>query len=199
MIRKSITAALLLFASIEFQAQKVAHLSFDSLVTLMPETKTATDAANLYLKGLETELVTMQNEFQAKYNDYMEKEAGMSDLLKKTKQEDLQALQTRIQDFQKRAEADFRAKQSQLTAPIMDKAKKGIAAVAKENGYKYVLDSSNDRTIILYSEPNDDILALVKKKLDSMPLAQIPGASPPEGIKMPPPANSNNKTAPKGR
>ena len=68
-------------------AQKIAHLSFDSLVGLMPETKTATEAAQIYLKGLEQEIVAMQTEFESKYKDYMEKEATMGDLLKKNKQE----------------------------------------------------------------------------------------------------------------
>lgn len=49
----------------------------------MPETKTATEAAQIYLKGLEQEIVAMQTEFESKYKDYMEKEATMSDLLKK--------------------------------------------------------------------------------------------------------------------
>lgn len=178
------------------RAQKTAHLSFDSLISLMPETKTATDAAQNYLKGLEQELVAMQSEFETKYKDYLEKQPTMSDLLKKTKEEDLQQLQTRIQDFQRQAEQDYKRKQNELTAPIMEKAKKGIEAVAKEGGYKYVLDTSPQSTAVLYSEQGDDILNAVKKKLDSMPLAIIPGIAPQGtgGVK-PPPA----KTQPKGK
>ena len=58
----------------------------------------------------------------------------------------------------------------------MEKAKKAIEAVAKENGYKYVLDTSAGN--VLYSEASEDILLAVKKKLDSMPAAVIPGANP---------------------
>lgn len=169
------------------QAQKIAHLSFDSLISLMPETKTATEAAQGFLKGLEQESVAMQTELENKYRDYMEKQAGMSDLIKKSKEEDLQQLQKRIQDFQAQAEAEYRRKSAELTAPIMEKAKKGIEAVAKEGGYKYVLDTSTERTSVLYSEPSDDILTAVKKKLDAMPLATIPGVAPAGtgGIKSP--------------
>ena len=74
-------------------AQKVAHLNYDSLINLMPETKTASEAANNYLKGLESELKNMQLELETKYKDYQTKEPGMSEFLKKTKQEDLQQLQ----------------------------------------------------------------------------------------------------------
>ena len=178
------------------QAQKIAHLNFDSLISLMPETKTATEAANNYLKGLEQELLEMQTEFEKKYKDYMAIPEGTSDILKNNKQQDLEQLQARIQEFQRKAEIDFKQKQIELTDPIMDKAKKAIALVAKENGYKYVLDASPERTSVLYNETADDILLLVKKKLDSMPLATIPGAGPPgaPGIKMPPPANNTKQT-----
>ena len=169
-------------------AQKIAHLSFDSLVGLMPETKTATEAAQIYLKGLEQEIVAMQTEFESKYKDYMEKEATMGDLLKKNKQEDLQQLQKRIEDFKTQAGQDYQRKQAELTAPIIAKAKKGIEAIAKEGGYKYVLDVSLQSTSVLYSEPSDDILASVRKKLETMPLAVIPGTNNP--------ANNGNKSMP---
>lgn len=179
-------------------AQKIAHLSLDSLVSLMPETKTATEAAQQYLKGLNEESVAMQTEFENKYKDYLEKEATMSELLKRNKQEDLQQLQNRIQEFQRQAEQEYRKKQAELTAPILEKAKKGIEAVAKEGGYKYVLDTSSQNTSVLYSEPSDDILMAVKKKLDAMPAANIPGAAPAGtgGIKNPP---APTKTTPQGK
>lgn len=139
----------------------------------------------------------MQNEFESKYKEYEEKVAGMSDLIKQSKQADLQQLQNRIQDFQRQAEMDYKRKQAELTTPIVEKAKKGIEAVAKEMGYKYVLDTSIERTSVLYNEAADDILSAVKKKLDSMPAAVIPGSAPAGtgGIK-PTPAPGGSKQAP---
>jgi len=174
------------------QAQKIAHLSFDSLISMMPETKIATEAAQTFLKGLEQESIAMQTELETKYKDYMEKQATMSDLLKKNREEELQSLQRRIEEFRNQADLEYRKKSADLTAPIMDKAKKGIDAVAKEGGYKYVLDTSTDRTSVLYHESSDDILMTVKKKLDGMPLAQIPGTVPPNtgGPKTPQPSKT---------
>jgi len=181
------------------QAQKIAHLSFDSLISLMPETKTATEAAQTFFKGLEQESIAMQTELENKYRDYMEKQAGMNDLIRKSKEEDLQQLQKRIQDFQGQADTEYRRKTAELTAPIVKKAKSGIDAVAKEAGYKYVLDTSTERTSVLYSEASDDILAAVKKKLDAMPLAEIPGTVAPGtgGVKAPQPSGGTKTPSPK--
>lgn len=155
-------------------AQKIAHISLDSLITLMPESKTAQDVAQKYLKDLETQVATMETELQTKYNDYMQNSAGYSDLVRGTKEKELQDLNKRIEDFKGQAQQDYQRKYGELSRPIYDKAKKGIEAVAKENGYKYVLDTSTGN--VLYTESADDILALVKKKLDAMPAAVIPGA-----------------------
>jgi outer membrane protein len=172
-------------------AQKIAHLSLDSLVSLMPETKTAKDAAQNYLKGIEGEVMSMQTELETKYQDYLKNEAAMAEPVKQNKQQDLQQLQKRIEDFRQQAQMDYQRKYAEFTAPIMEKAKKGIEAVAKDGGYKYILDTSQGN--VLYSEPADDVLMAVKKKLDSMPLANIPGTGStpvktpaPKGGNMPP-------------
>lgn len=156
-------------------AQKIAHLSLDSLVSSMPETKIAREQAQNYLKDLEKTVLSMEQELQTKYNDYLANEATMGDLVKKTKQEELQTLQKRIEDFKAQAQQDYQAKYQLLITPILDKAKKAIELVAKDGGYKYVLDASAG--FILYSEPSDDILPAVKKKLDSMPPATLPGSN----------------------
>lgn len=175
-------------------AQKIAHLSLDSLISLMPETKIAKETAQNYLKGIDAESISMQTELETKYKDYMDKQATMSDLVKKTKEDELNGLQRRIEDFKQQAQQDYQRKTAELTAPIMEKAKKGIEAVAKEGGYKYVLDTSAGS--VLYSEPSDDVLMAVKKKLDSMPAAVIPGAMQTGGIKTP---QGGGKTPPKGK
>jgi len=196
-MKNSIKKVALIIASIGcltfVNAQKMAHLSLDSLVSMMPETKTAKEAAQNYLKGIEAEVLGMQTELETKYKDYLEKEATMAEPVKQNKQQDLNQLQKRIEDFRQQAQMDYQKKYGELTAPIMEKAKKGIEAVAKEGGYKYVIDTSTG--LVLYSEASEDILIAVKKKLDTMPAAVIPGmsgaANPPN--KMP----KGNTTPPK--
>jgi outer membrane protein len=171
--KAALTVSLAAFMSMGF-AQKIAHISLDSLVSTMPETKTAKDVAQSYLKSLDSEMLAMQTELETKYKDYMDKQATMSEPVRQNKEADLQQLQKRIEDFRTQASQDYQKKYSELTAPIMEKAKKGIEAVAKEGGYKYVLDTSVGS--VLYFEPAEDIFNAVKKKLDSMPLANIPGS-----------------------
>jgi outer membrane protein len=155
------------------KAQKIAHISLDSLITTMAESKTAQEVAQKYLKDLENQVATMDTELQTKYADYMKNKDSYSALVASTKETELQDLNKRIEDFKASAQQDYQRKYSELSKPIYDKAKKAIDLVAKENSYKYVLDTSSGN--VLYTEPADDILPLVKKKLETMPAAQIPG------------------------
>ena len=156
------------------QAQKIAHIQLDSLITMMPESKVAQELAQSYLKDLEKQVATMETELQTKYQDYMANGQNQPDLVKQAKEKELQDLNKRIEDFKASAQQDYQRKYCEMSKPIYDKAKKGIDLVAKENGYKYVLDTSTGN--VLYSEAAEDILQLVKKKLESMPAAVIPGA-----------------------
>lgn len=144
-------------------AQKIAHIDLDSLISLMPESKAAQQSVQNYGKQLEQQVTVMQTELQTKYTEYQEKSKDMAEVVRASKEKELNDLNTRIQEFQQQAQVDYQKKTAELSKPVYDKAKQAIDQVAKENGYKYALDTSTG--LVLYSDPADDILALVAKKL----------------------------------
>ncbi len=145
-------------------AQKVGHIQLDSLLSVMPESKVAKQEAQDFYKKLESQVVAMQTELQTKYQDYQQNGGNDSPIIKQTKEKELNDLNQRIQDFQTNAQQEIAKKNEELSKPIYEKAKAAISQVAKDNGYKYVLDSSGG--MILYSEPTEDLLPLVIKKLN---------------------------------
>jgi|ERR1051326_616384 outer membrane protein len=144
-------------------AQKNAFIDLDSLLSVMPEMADAKKASADYYKQLETTLTTMQKELNDKLAEYQANEKTYTDLLKNTKQKELQDLNQRIQDFQVQAQTDFQKKNDELTKPINEKAKKAIEKVAKAKGYKMVFDASGG--MLLYTEPADDLFNAVKAEL----------------------------------
>jgi outer membrane protein len=144
-------------------AQKIAHIDFDSLISIMPEMDSVRKVSQEFVKTLEAQLIKMQTELQNKYQDYQANKDKMTDLIKQIKEKELQDLQANIQDFQQNAQGEIQKKNEELGEPINQKARNAIKKVAMAKGYKYVLDTSMDN--VLYSEPADDILALVKLEL----------------------------------
>lgn len=164
--------ATLVATTCTIQAQKTANIDLDSLISLMPEAIEAKKASDEHLKMLQNQVIAMENELQQKYNDYQTNAATYSDLVKKTKEQEISDLNKRVQDFQMQAQQELQNKNTELAQPIYEKAKKAIKEVAVEKGYKYVLDTSQG--FVLYSEPADDIFNDVKKKLGITGAATAP-------------------------
>ena len=148
----------------EITAQsKIAHINSNELLESMPEKATLAAQVQTYAKKLETQLVTMSQEYETKVQDFQKQQAVMTEPIKQTKVKEITDLENRIQKFQMDAQQDLQNEESRLLQPLIDKLKKAINDVAAEKGYDYVLDTSLG--VVLYSNEGDDIMALVKKKL----------------------------------
>jgi len=156
----------LAFCAINVSAQgktKIGHIDSDSLLKIMPGRDSAYIKIQKEVKGYEDQIKTMQTEYDAKATDYQTNLLTMSELIKQTKVAELQDLQSRIENFQKSAQEALQKKQTELLQPIINKAKKAIEDVAKENGFAYIFDSALGT--LLYTGGGEDIMSLVKKKI----------------------------------
>jgi outer membrane protein len=149
--------------SMNVNAQKFGHIDTNELLMAMPERKTAETTIQDYAKQLEVQLQNMSQEWESKVQDYQSKEASLSETIKKTKVKEITDLEGRIKEFQSTAQEDLQKKENELLQPMIEKAKKAIEEVAKENKFTYIFDSSIG--LLLHSPESDDIMPLVKKKL----------------------------------
>ena len=64
------------------------------------------------------------------------------------------------------AKENLQKQQNELLRPLIAKADKAIADVAKENGLLFVIDTSTANGLVfIYADKGGDITNLVKKKL----------------------------------
>ena len=142
---------------------KLGHINSNDLMQIMPGRDSAQTALQGEVAELEETLKSMQAEAEKRYNDYVANQAGWTELIRQTKQREIQDMAARIQEFQENAQKQLQDREAELLNPIIDRAKKAIEEVAKEGGYSYILDAGT--AAILYSQDSDDIMPLVKKKL----------------------------------
>ncbi|HAW19820.1 MAG TPA: hypothetical protein DCX14_06525 [Flavobacteriales bacterium] len=162
----SIIALITLFSVSSAYAQskmKFGHINSQELLEAMPEKAEADKALEDFAMQLEKQLQAMSSEYENKIRDYEANSAVMSDIIRQTKEGEIQDLGQRIQSFQQNAQQSLGKKEAEVYQPILDKAKEGIEAVSKEGGYAYVFDSSAGT--LLYQPEGDNIIDLVKKKL----------------------------------
>ena len=151
------------FASRAQNPVKIGYVDFNTLLAAMPGIDSVKIKLQTYQKTLSDQMDAMKAEFESKYLDYQSQASSMSDLIKQTKEKELSDLQGRIDAFREKASQDLQAKQQELVAPFIEKAKTAIKEVAKENKYTYVLNAIED--VVIYKDETDNVMPLVKKKL----------------------------------
>jgi outer membrane protein len=159
---------LLAVASVAFTVQaqnKIGHLSVDQLIASMPETKDAQTQLENEAKSLEAQMTEMQSELEKKIQSFRQNEGTMTDLTRETKYNEIQDLDRRIQEFQAKAQESLGRKQEELLIPVLEKAQQAITDVANENGFTYILDSSQSKGVVVFNENGIDVTALVQAKL----------------------------------
>ncbi len=164
---KIIALVLFIGASSSVFAQKnykFGHINSQELMAMMPETDSAQAALQDYAKKLEDQLDVMNVEYNKKLQEYLAERDNLTELIKQAKEQDLNDLQTRIQNFQQSAQQDMQQRQSELMQPIVEKAQNAIQTVAKENDFIYIFDVAAGG-LVYFSDDSENILVLVKQYL----------------------------------
>ncbi len=157
-------AAVCLFATGAFAQKniKLGHFNSNELMKRMPETDTVQNKMKDYIAELQTEMESMQKEYNRLTQEYESKKDQLTDLLKANKETEIRGVLERLQAFEQQAQTSINEKQMELMNVIVEKIKAAVAEVAKENKYTYIFESNG---ILWYSEDSDDITPLLVKKL----------------------------------
>ncbi len=147
------------------QNLKFGHINRTELIQAMPDF----DSARVKLEKLNTELQNtaelLQVELNNKYETYLKESKNLTDLVRQTKEQELQDAQKRLSDFQTNAQTQIQEMQVKLFTPVTEKADKAIRDVGKENGYIYVFDLSQNQIVYFDETKSTNVMQLVKTKL----------------------------------
>ena len=138
-----IAVAAILTLSASAQDLKFAHVNFNELVMLMPESDQARATIDATQKEAEETFQGMYDEFQTKYTQYQQKADTWTAAIKQSKEKELNDIQTRLQEFQQSVQQELAAKQNELMAPIYEKAQNTIKELAKGQALTAVFDASS--------------------------------------------------------
>lgn len=159
---------------------KIGYISTQELVSIMPETAKADSNLQQYRGALIQNAQEKQSTLEAAIEKFNKDSATMSGSVKDVKRGELQKMLQDLQNEDQRIQQQLQQRQQELIAPINKKAFDAIQAVAKENGYAYVIE----KDALLVAPPGDDIIPLVAKKLNvKLPTNQRPGAATPPANK----------------
>lgn len=168
-MKKIMLACLLIAGTMLFSeqavAQKFGYLNSNAILAEMPEVQQANANLDALRKQLQKKGQQMLQNLQTKYQDVQQR-VERGELSPKQQEEEgqkLQAEEQNIAKFEQDMISQLKTKEAELLQPILDKVNDAIAAVAKEDGYTYIFDSSVG--ILLYADDSTDVSDKVKSKL----------------------------------
>jgi outer membrane protein len=159
-----IAALLSLGVSGVAQELKFGHIDIQKLVMELPDKIAADKALQAEAQSLQDNLKVMTEDLEKKYTDYMAQRETMADLIRATKEKEIQDYDQRIKNFNMLAQQNLQQKEQQLLQPIIEKVQKAIDAVGAEKGLIYIFDISS-KVVIYHSDKSIDCAPLVKAKL----------------------------------
>ncbi len=162
-MKKLIVASVMALGFFTASAQtKIGYINTEELISVMPEAAVADKELEEYKGSLGQQGQDMAKEADEKAEQFVKDSAKLSASMKEIKRNEIIELYQKVNNWEQIAQQKYNQKAQEKLQPIRVKAMDAIKAVAKEAGYAYVLDVNS----LIVAPPADDIIGLVKKKLN---------------------------------
>ena len=161
---KKLFVALMMILPMSVFAQKFGHFDSAEVIQAMPEYTSAQNEIQAKAKTYEDELKRMQDEFRTKAEDYEKNQATLVDAVKQRREQELQDLQTRLQEYYQNSQQDLSKLQQEKLQAIQEKLIKVVQEVGESGGYVYIMDLSAGIPYIS-TTLSTDLTSQIKSKL----------------------------------
>ena len=158
----------LLFATVLFVGatsfstaqSKLAHINKQELIKAMPDYTQAQAEIDKLGKTYEATIQGSLKELDTKLKQYNAEAEGQTADENQKRMEEVEGMKQSLTQYQQQAQKDLQEKEYNLLKPIVEKADNAIKAVAKAQGFQYVMD-----TAVLIVADGKDLMVDVKKNL----------------------------------
>lgn len=177
--RVSVLAVLLLVVAFPAMAQqKMAYVDIAAIMKDLPEAQEAQRILDAQVDKWQQELQELEDEWQAKFNDYDKRKLILTDQGRARAEKELQELDARIMDYRDAKfgqDGELFKMEDQLMRPIQDLVFDQVKQLGIEKGYDYVFDKSGG-VMIIYANEDHDLTKLAIDRIKTvLPPRQLSG------------------------
>lgn len=150
------------------QSLKIGYVNSAKILEEYPEAQEAKKRLEAFGKKIQDSLEVMSSNYQTKLQEYQQKQNMMNESAKQAAQRELLDMEQRIVDYRDRKlgrEGEYAKYQDKVLGPIIDKAKKVIEEVAREEKLTFVFDKTETAQLLLYGDTKYDYTYKVIDKL----------------------------------
>ena len=167
---KRILLLLFMVASLGASAQdslsiRFGYLSYEQALQSMPDYKIAREKTDKLWGQYEAELKRVEDEFNRKYEDFLDGQREFPKTILRKRQTELQELMTKNIAFKEDSRRQLAEAEAEAIAPLKEKLNEVIAKIANERGFAFVINTDAEACPYINPQMGDDINELVTKSL----------------------------------
>ena len=144
---------------------RFGYLSYEQALQSMPEYKAARENTDKLWGQYEAELKRVEDEFNRKYEDFLDGQRDFPKTILRKRQTELQELMTKNIAFKEDSRRQLAEAEAEAIAPLKEKLNAAIAKIVNERGYAFVINTDAEACPYINPQMGDDISELVTKSL----------------------------------
>jgi outer membrane protein len=144
---------------------KFGYLSYGEAFRAMPEYAVAERNLAQLHNQFEAEMKRAEEEFNKKYEEFLEGQREYAVPIRQKRQAELQELMEKNLTFKQEAQRLLEAARRDAYLPLKEKLNATVRKLGEERGYAFILNTDNDACPYINPSLGDDVTAVVKQLL----------------------------------
>ena len=144
---------------------KLGYFSYEEAFVSMPEYAIAQANLNDLRAKYDAETKRVEEEFNRKYEEFLEGQSDFAPTILQKRQTELQELLKKNVAFKAEAAKLLKQAETEAYAPLREKLSKVIAKIGEEGGYAFILNTDGDACPYINPEMGEDVSVAIKEAL----------------------------------
>ena len=144
------------------QQAKIGYFSYKAILEDMPDYVTAMLGVETLRKQYDEELKAASDEFNEKYELFLDQQNMLDEPIKQKRQADLQSLLARNTQFRNESMRLLRQAEQDALAPVKQKLNKAIQSVGYSGAFLLIVNTDSEACPYIDSNSAEDVTAKIK-------------------------------------
>lgn len=144
------------------QQAKIGYFSYKAILEDMPDYVTAMLGVETLRKQYDEELKAASDEFNEKYELFLDQQSMLDEPIKQKRQSDLQSLLDRNTQFRNESMRLLRQAEQDALAPVKQKLNKAIQSVGYSGAFLLIVNTDSEACPYIDSNSAEDVTAKIK-------------------------------------
>lgn len=147
------------------QQAKIGYFSYKTILEDMPDYVTAMLGVETLRKQYDEELKAASDEFNEKYELFLDQQSMLDEPIKQKRQADLQSLLDRNTQFRNESMRLLKQAEQDALAPVKQKLNKAIQSVGYSGAFLLIVNTDSEACPYIDSSSAEDVTAKIKSYL----------------------------------